>query len=60
MTEAQALGKDRRKPSLDHRGKVGWDRGGEVGGWRRGLVEARLSSWLWRGRIRSSLFARRE
>jgi hypothetical protein len=42
MTEVRALGKGRRKPRLDRRGRVGSDRGGEAGGWRMGLMGARL------------------
>ncbi len=61
MSGVRARGTGHSKPSLDRHDRVGWDRGGVVGGWRMGLAGARLLSWpLWRAHTLLSFFVRRE
>jgi hypothetical protein len=60
MIEVRALGKGRSKPGWGRRDRVDWDRGGEAGGWRMGLVGARMSNGLWSPHIRSSFWVRQK
>ena len=49
MTGVRALDKGRSGPHLGRRGRIDWGPGGEVAGWRMGLMGARcqvLSSLL--------------